>query len=291
MSKRDLEGKTFLVTGANIGIGKATATALAARGGTVVLAARSEEKTKPVLAELRASIEGADLHFLKLDLADLAATKRAAEEYLASGRPLDALINNAGLANAPGLTKDGFEITIGTNHLGPFLFTNVLLPRLRESKQGRVVNVSSRANLRCKGLELESARRAGRSAPERLRLYGVSKLMNILHAKELARREAKTKITTYALHPGVVASDAWRSLPSFVQPVVKLFMISNEEGAATSVHCATAPELATVTGRYFVKSREATPNPLADDEKLATELWTWSERMIDEAFAAVKSAA
>ncbi|CAN5603687.1 SDR family oxidoreductase [soil metagenome] len=290
MSKRDLEGKTFLVTGANAGIGKATATALAARGGSVVLASRSEEKTLPVLAEIKAAHEGADVHFLKLDLADLAATRRAAEEFLASGRALDVLINNAGLAATPGLTKDGFEMTIGTNHLGPFLFTSLLLPKLREAPQGRIVNVSSKAHIGAKGIELESARREATGASERIRLYGVSKLMNVLHANELARRLGDTKITTYSLHPGVVASDVWRNVPRFVQPIMKLFMITNEKGAQTSLYCATSPELAKVTSRYYDRSREAKMNPIAEDPKVARELWEFSENAVAEALAPAKAA-
>jgi dehydrogenase/reductase SDR family protein 13 len=286
----DLQGKTFLVTGANAGIGRATVTALAERGATVVLAARSEEKTRPVLTELQARFPAAEPQFLKLDLADLAATDRAAKEYLARGRKLDVLINNAGLAGTPGLTKDGFEMTIGTNHLGPFHFTSLLLPLLKEAPQGRIVNVSSRAHVRAKGLYLDEARRSATTGTA-LRMYGASKLMNVLHANELARRLAGTKVTTYSLHPGVVASDVWRNVPALVRPLMKLFMITNEEGAKTSLHCATAPELATVTARYYDKSREARMNPLAKDEKLAAELWAWSERAVADALSAPARAA
>lgn len=288
MSDRDLSGKSFLVTGANAGIGRATVTALAERGATVTLAARSEEKTRPVLTELQARFPQAKVHFLKLDLAELAATDRAGKEYLATGRKLDVLINNAGLAGTPGLTKDGFEMTIGTNHLGPFHFTNLLLPLLKDAPQGRIVNVASRAHVRAKGLYLDEARTSAttRSA---LRMYGASKLMNVLHANELARRLAGTKVSTYSLHPGVVASDVWRNLPGFVRPIMKLFMITNEEGALTSLHCATAPEVAELTARYWDKCREARMNPLAQGErgeKLAKELWTWSENMVRETLAA-----
>ncbi len=300
MSDRDLSGKFFLVTGANAGIGRATVTALAERGATVTLAARSEDKTRPVLTELQARFPDAKLHFLKLDLADLAATDRAAKEYLASGRKLDVLINNAGLAGTPGLTKDGFEMTIGTNHLGPFHFTNLLLPLLKDAPQGRIVNVSSKAHVRAKGLYLDEARTSATTHSARflrarlgsaLRMYGASKLMNVLHANELARRLSDTKISTYSLHPGVVASDVWRNVPGFVRPIMKLFMITNEEGALTSLHCATSPDVAGLTARYWDKCREARMNPLAKDEKLAKELWTWSEKAVSETLASAKASA
>ena len=213
MAEQDLKGKTFLVTGANSGIGRATAEALASRGASVVVASRSAERTLPVLEDIRRKHPGADLEFLALDLASLRAVKESAERFLATGRPLDVLINNAGVAATPGVTQDGFEMTFGTNHLGPFLFTSLLLPRLQEAKRARIVNVASRAHARVRGIDWTMLERPTRGVQERLQMYGVSKLMNVLHAAELARRLEGTGVTTYALHPGVVASDIWREAP------------------------------------------------------------------------------
>ncbi|MFP2909581.1 SDR family oxidoreductase [Pyxidicoccus sp. 3LFB2] len=280
MAEQDLKGKTFLVTGANSGIGRATVEALVSRGGSVVMASRSAERTLPVLEELRRKHPGADLEFLALDLASLRGVKESAERFLATGRPLDVLINNAGIAATPGVTQDGFEVTFGTNHLGPFLLTSLLLPRLQEAKRARIVNVASRAHGRVSGIDWNMLERPTRSVQERLRMYGVSKLMNVLHASELARRLAGTGVTTYALHPGVVASEIWREAPWPIRPVMKLFMISNEEGAHTSLYCATAPELETVSGRYYDKSREKTPSRPAQDAALARELHERSEAMV-----------
>ena len=280
MAEQDLKGKTFLVTGANSGIGRATAEALVARGASVVLASRSAERTLPVLEDLRRKHPGADLEFLALDLASLRAVKESAERFLATGRPLDVLINNAGIAATPGTTQDGFEVTFGTNHLGPFLFTSLLLPRLQEAKRARIVNVASRAHERVSGIDWTMLERATRNVPERLRMYGMSKLMNVLHASELARRLAGTGVTTYSLHPGVVASEIWREAPWPIRPVMKLFMISNEEGARTSLYCATAPELESVSGRYYNNSREKTPSRPAQDAALARELYERSEAMV-----------
>jgi retinol dehydrogenase-12 len=280
MAEQDLKGRTLLVTGANSGIGRATAEALAARGAAVVMASRAAQRTLPVLEDLRRKHPGADLEFLALDLASLRAVKESAERFLATGRPLDVLINNAGIAATPGVTQDGFEVTFGTNHLGPFLFTSLLLPRLQEAKRARIVNVASRAHQQARGIDWAMLERPTRSVKERLRMYGVSKLMNVLHAAELARRLAGTSVTTYSLHPGVVASDIWREAPWPIRPVMKLFMLSNEEGARTSLYCATAPELENVSGRYYDDRREQSPSRLAQDVALARELYERSEAMV-----------
>lgn len=280
MAEQDLKGKTFLITGANSGIGRATAEVLVSRGAAVVVASRSAERTLPVLEDIRRKHPGADLEFLAMDLASLHAVKESAERFLATGRPLDVLINNAGIAATPGVTQDGFEVTFGTNHLGPFLLTSLLLPRLQEAKRARIVNVASRAHQRVSGIDWAMLERPTRSVQERLRMYGVSKLMNVLHAAELARRLAGTGVTTYSLHPGVVASDIWREAPWPLRPVMKLFMLSNEEGARTSLYCATAPELENVCGRYYDNSRERTPSRLAQDAALARELYERSEAMV-----------
>jgi retinol dehydrogenase 12 len=272
---------TYLITGTNTGIGRTTAEALATRGGRVILTARSPEKAMPVVESLRAKYPKTEIEFLVLDLADLHSVQLAAATVIASGRPLDVLINNAGIAGAEGTTKDGFEKTFGTNHVGHFALTEMLLPALTAAPQGRIVNVSSEAHRSAKGIDFDAARRPGERRGS-YAAYGVSKLANILHAKELARRLTGTRVTTYALHPGVVATEIWRSLPGWMQWIMKLFMISPEKGALTTVYCATAPELVTVSGRYYDKSQEKQPAPLANDEALARELYAWTESAVKE---------
>ena len=280
MSAADLQGRTFFVTGANSGIGRAMVEALAARGGSVVLASRSKERTEPVLEGVRRSHPGADAEFLEIDISDLASVRGTASRFLEAGRPIDVLVNNAGVAGTRALSRDGFDLTYATNHLGPFLLTNLLLPRLRTAPEGRIVNVSSVAHTRVKRLDWSGLER--RAEPKRSAFpdYAVTKLMNVLHAKELARRLAGTPVTTYALHPGGVASNIWRAVPQPAQWLLKQFLLSNEEGAQTPLYCATAPELTTVTGRYYDKCREVAPNPLADDEALAKELWVRTEAAV-----------
>jgi dehydrogenase/reductase SDR family protein 13 len=279
-----MAGKTFFVTGTNSGIGRCVVEALAAGGGKVVLASRSEEKTAPVLEGIRSRWPAAEASFIKLDVSDLDSVKRVGEEYLASGRPLDVLINNAGVAGTEGLSPDGFDLTYATNHIGPFLLTNLLLPRIQESEQGRVVNVASVANKTAKGIDWSMLERRTVAVRSGFMAYAETKLMNILHARELARRLAGGRVTTYAVHPGGVASNIWRALPGFWQFALKLFLISNEKGAAPVVRIATDHALAAVSGQYYDRFREARPNPLADDPALARELWNRTEAAIAAAW-------
>jgi len=276
-----VQGRTFFVTGANSGIGRAFVEAVAARGCTVVLATRSEERTRPVLNELRSRYPAAQAQWVQLDVSNLSSVRRAAEAFLATKQPVDVLVNNAGIAGTRRLSTDGFDITYATNHIGPFLLTNLLLPRLRESPQGRVVNVASNAHLMVR--EIDWSVLEPRTAPKRsgFKDYAVTKLMNVWHAKELARRLAGTRVTTYSLHPGAVASNIWRAVPRPLQWVMKRFMLSNEEGALTPLYCATAPELSAASGRYYYRSREAKTSRLAESEALARELWTRTEAITE----------
>ena len=280
MTTPDLKGRSFFVTSANSGIGRAMVEALAARGADVILAARSEERTRPVLDGIRARHASIDAQFVLIDVSDLGSVRRAAEQFLATGHPIDVLVNNAGIAGTRALSRDGFDLTYATNHIGPFLLTNLLLPRVRESRQGRIVNISSIAQMRVKQIDWSVLER--RTVPKRSGFadYAVTKLMNVLHAKELARRVGGSSVTTYALHPGAVASNVWRALPQPLQWLMKRFMLSNEEGAETPLYCATAPELRDTTGRYYDKRREVAPNPLANDAVLAKELWERTEAAV-----------
>lgn len=275
----DLQGKHFLVTGANTGIGKETVRGLARRGASVTLAGRSEEKNRAAIAEIEASVPGAQLDFLQLDLGNLDSVRQAAKRFLDGDRPLNVLINNAGMAGGRGLSESGFELAFGTNHVGPFLFTQLLLDRITASGPGaRIVNVASDAHYTASGIDWEAIRRSTKTRtglPE----YGVSKLANVLHAQELGRRLEGTGVTTYSLHPGVIASDVWREVPIGVRHVMKLFMKSPEDGAKTSLYCATSVEVAGDTGRYYEKSREKQPSKAATAE-LAAELWKRSEEWV-----------
>ena len=274
----ELTGKTFLVTGANTGIGKETARNLAGRGARVVIAGRSEEKSREAIREIAADTGNTDLDFVSLDLGDLGSVRAAADTFLASGERLDVLINNAGLAGKRGMTASGFELAFGTNHVGPFLLTELLRDRIAETGPGRIVNVASAGHYRAPGIDWEAVRRptVTRTAFDE---YCVSKLANVLHAQELGRRMAGTGVTTYSLHPGAIASDVWREVPFGLRQLVKLFMKSTTDGAKTSLYCATSADVAGVTGRYYDNQREKTPSRVATPE-LAAELWERSEAWV-----------
>jgi len=274
----DLDGRTFLVTGANTGIGKETVRVLAGRGARVVLAGRSEDKTRAAMKEIADETGNNDLDYIPLDLGDLASVRAAAETFLASGEPLHVLINNAGLAGSRGMTKSGFELAFGTNHVGPFLLTELLRDHIVASGPGRIVNVASTGHFRPKGIDWDAVRRTTvtRTAFDE---YCVSKLANVLHAQELGRRLQGTGVTTYSLHPGAIASDVWREVPFGLRHVMKLFMKSTEQGALTSLHCATSPDVAGDTGRYYDNQREKTPSKVVTPE-LAAELWERSEAWV-----------
>ncbi len=174
------------------------------------------------------------------------------------------------MAGRGGMTEDGFQLTFGVNHLGPFLLTHLLLDRMAEG--GRVVNVASRAHYDATGIDWDRLRQpvcSRTGIPE----YAVSKLCNVLHAKALAPRVADRGITTYSLHPGVVATDVWRQVPWPIRTVIKWFMLSEEEGARTTLYCATSEEVAGQTGLYYDDCAPKTPSALARDEALAEALW------------------
>ncbi|HEV2375398.1 MAG TPA: SDR family oxidoreductase [Streptosporangiaceae bacterium] len=267
----DLTGQTFLVTGGNTGIGRATVAGLARRGGKVYVAARSEEKTRAAIDAIIAETGNKNLSYLPLDLADLSSVRQCAAQFLALDEPLHVLVNNAGVAGRRGLTRDGFEMTFGVNHLGHFALTTALLDRLTSSGPARVVTVSSDAHYQAKGIDFDALQRPTVTYVG-LREYEVSKLCNVLFTQELARRLDSKSVTAYALHPGVVASDIWRRVPWPVRPLMKLRMISNEQGAQTSLYCATSPEAAGVSGRFYDKCREREASKVATPE-LASQLW------------------
>ncbi len=271
----DLQGRTVLITGANSGIGRATAVELSRRGARVHVACRSRARAQPVLDEIAAAHGPDAVSFLPLDLSDLASVRAGAEAYISTGEPLHVLIDNAGVAGERGQTADGFELAFGINHLGHFLFTTMLLDTLARSAPARVVVVASDAHYGARGIDFAAVRRRTSSLTG-LREYGVSKLCNVLFAQELARRMPGAGVTTYALHPGVIASDIWRHLPWPVEPVVKRFMRSTEQGARTPVYCATDPGLAEATGRYYDDCAERAPSERATPE-LAAALWEHSE--------------
>jgi retinol dehydrogenase-12 len=267
--------RTVLVTGANTGIGLATASALAGQGWRVWVTARSERKGAAAVASIPAATGNDAVFLLLVDLADLSSVRDCATSFLEPYEPLHVLVNNAGVAGRRGLTRQGFELMFGVNHLGHFLLTQLLLERLTESAPSRVVTVSSDAHYSAPGIDFDALRRPARGITG-LPAYAVSKLCNVLFSAELARRTAGTEVNTYALHPGVVASDIWRRVPWPVRPLVTRRMLSVSDGAATSVYCATSADVAQESGLFYDKCALREASPVATPE-LAGELWRRSE--------------
>ncbi len=269
----DLSGRTILITGANTGIGRAAAEKLAAAGARLLLACRSPERARGVLDTI-ASRHGPDRALLiPLDLADLGQIRQAAARVADTTARLDLLLNNAGLAGQRGVTRDGFETTFGVNHLGHFLLTLLLLPLLRAAGTARIVNVSSVAHLRARNIDFAALRQPTRTFtgfPE----YTVSKLCNLLFTRELARRLQGTGITPCAVHPGTVATEVWRRLPSPARWLAMQFMISPEQGAQRLLHAALTPSVE--PGTYYDQFQPRQGNPLATGPDLAKQLWTQS---------------
>lgn len=267
-----MSGPVIAITGANIGIGHAVARQLAERGARLRLLCRSLDKAAPVVEELRLMSD--DVVAIPCDLSALASVRDAAAELLARDEPLDVLVNNAGVAGQRGTTRDGFELHFGVNHLGHFLLTELLLPRLRASR-ARIVHVASGNHYRARGIDWDAVRRPTASIsglPE----YGVSKLANVLVTVELARREPD--VTTYAVNPGRVASNIWQRVPWPIRPIFKWTMLSTDDGAYSTTRAAT--DLDGNGSYYDQRARPRPPNPLALDAQLATELWTRSRAWV-----------
>lgn len=259
--------RAALITGPSSGIGRATALELARRGFHVVAAGRSRARTAPVIEHIVSG--GGSAEFLELDLASLGSARDAGRSFAGSGRSLDILVNNAGVGGARGVTADGFEIHFGVNHLGHHMLTRCLEPALAPG--ARLVQVTSAAHFSAEGIDFRRVRRSTRSVLG-WKEYAVSKLANVLFVGELARR--RPRLRTYAVHPGLTDTAIF---PKVVKPFLRGRLLSPEQGAETVVWCATAPEIASDSGRYYRLLESRPPSDAALDDALAGELWERSE--------------
>ncbi|MCH8497168.1 MAG: SDR family oxidoreductase [Marinobacter sp.] len=275
-----MQGKTVLITGANSGIGFEAAKALAAMGARVVLACRRPEAAEDAVARIGAEVPAAQLETVRLDVSSLDDVRRAAAEIIERFPRLDVLVNNAGLANVRREESvDGFELTLATNHLGPFLLTSLLLPVLQASG-GRIVNVASVAHsigkMHFEDLNLTRGYQV-------MKAYGQSKLANILFTRELARRLEGTGVTANCLHPGAVNTNIWPGAhwyEKLASAVIRVFTITAEQGAKTTVWLASAPEVAGQTGGYYYRCKPAKARPKARNDDDARRLWDMSAAMV-----------
>ena len=274
-----MHGKICIVTGSNTGIGKETARGLAQQGATVILACRDVAKATAARDDIAATTGRSDVEVEALDLASTASIRAFAARFKEKHKRLDVLVNNAGVwLTSRTTTAEGFESTFGVNHLGTFLLTQELLPLLKSSAPSRVVVLSSKLHYNGKmvwdDLQYERRKFSGPAA------YNQSKLANVLFTKALARRLEGTGVTVNAVHPGVVATELARDYPKLLVKIFHLFLLSPEQGAACSLHVATAGELSKVSGEYFEKSKIKLAAKPARDEAEQERLWKLSETLL-----------
>ena len=275
-----MTGRTVLVTGGTRGIGKATALGLATMGAHLAITGRDRGRTEGAAREIRAA--GGQVDVFVADLSSQSEVRRLAEEVLQSISRIDVLVNNVGgYWNTRHVTTDGLERTFALNHLAPFLLTNLLLDRLKQSAPARVVTVSSNAHAQGR-IDFEDLQ--GKRSFSGSRAYDQSKLANLLFSYELARRLQATSVTANALHPGVVSTSFGAEDPGGVQrllvPFMRPFMKAPAQGAVTSIHLASAPDLDQVTGRYFVNGKPKRSSKRSYDEAAAARLWQVSADLV-----------
>lgn len=269
-----LDGKTVIITGATSGIGLETAIAIARQNACMVLPVRNMAKGGKIKKQIIDRSDNPAIYLMEFDLASFDSIRKFASEFKRRFSRLHVLVNNAGLWERKRKeTADGIEMHFGVNHLAPFLLTNLLLDVLKAAGGSRVINVSSEAHRYTK-MNLDDPE--GKRRFSFLQAYGQSKLANILFTRELAIRLAGDDISVNCLHPGVVATNLFDSLFPFLKPLFKLFMISPQKGAETTIYLATTPELNGVTGEYFVRKKLKKPSSSALDVKAAEKLWELS---------------
>ena len=280
-----MTNRIALVTGANTGIGLETARGLAEAGMAVVMTARTRSKGEAAVADVQASTGSDAVELLDLDLSSLENVRAAAAEFLSRYDRLDLLVNNAGLImDERRLTQDGFEVTFGVNHLGPYLLTELLLDALKAGAPSRIVNVASGAHVASRGLDFEDLMYERRKYTA-MKAYGDSKLANILHALELSGRLEGTGVSTYAVHPGAVGtnfgqdgdtSGIFPALFRFARPLLR----TPAKGAATSLYVATSDEVADQSGDYYANRKRKRASRSARDVAAAERLHAVSAALV-----------
>ena len=275
-----MQDKTVLITGANAGIGLATSVGLARLGARVLMVSRDEERGRNAQEIVKEKTGNQNVHLLVANLSDPSAIRKLAADIQHQFGELHVLLNNAAvIPRRRELTKDGLEVQFAVNHLAYFHLTGLLIDMLKVNAPARVVNVSSQvhAGATIEFDDLQSERQYGRT-----RVYGKTKLANVLFTYELAKRLEGTGVTVNCLHPGVVATNLLADaggLPRKLKAVTRVAAVSMEAGARTSVHLASSGEVEGVSGKYFVKERAVASSPESYDEDTARRLWDISCRM------------
>lgn len=276
-----LAGKTILVTGGTSGIGFIAAQALAEMGATVVIVGHHAARAQDAADRIQRAAGTTDVQALVADLSSMGEVRSLAEQVQQRWPRLDVLLNNAGgVFMTRQTTVDGYEHTFAVNHLAPFLLTNLLLDRLKADAPSRIITVSSMAH-KGQRIHLDDLNQTKRGYSA-WRAYGESKLANAMFTYALARRLEGTGVTANTLHPGFVATGFARNngpLWNFFMSLARPFAISAERGAQTSIYLASSPEVATISGRYFVNCKPAKSSAASMDVAAQEGLWALSERM------------
>lgn len=281
MTESSLRGRVCIITGATSGIGRATAQGLSRMGAELGIVCRDPARGEALRSELLARPGAAPVQVFEADLGVQAQVREAARRILDAYPRIHVLLNNAGVVHLEhSLSVDGIETVFAVNHLGYFLLTNLLLERLVESAPARIVNVASHAHKFVSGISFDDI--GHEHSYGWTKVYGQSKLANLLFTRELARRLEGTGVTVNALHPGAVATGLGKNngrLSRLLIGVLSPFFRTPEKGAATSIHLASSPAVEGLSGRYFASCREVTPSPAARDDAAAARLWRLSEQL------------
>lgn len=273
-----MAGKTCILTGANTGIGKATAFGLAKMGATVVMVCRSLERGEAAMAEIKRGSGNDSVSLLLADLSSRAAIHRLAADFKAKYPNLHVLINNAGIIpKKRTVAEDGLETQFAVNHVAYFLLTNLLLDQLKASAPSRIINVSSQVH---NGASIDFDDLQSERSYSPTRVYGWTKLANVLFTYELAHRLEGTRVTVNCLHPGTVATNMLADyMPGGLRFLAKMIGVSSEEGAQTSLFLATSPEVEGVSGKYFVNQGAVHSSKASYDKTAARRLWQVSAEL------------
>ena len=274
-----MENKICVITGCNTGIGKQVAIQLAKMNYTIVMLVRDSEKSRLAYEDIKTLSNSQNVKMVYVDLSSPDSIKIAAEKVKDEYSHIDVLINNAGvLKRNLELGYKGFEITMVVNYFAPFLLTNLLLPLLEKSNQGRIINLSS--ELYKKG-EAKISKPSSDKKFDGNKVYADSKLLVILFTKVLAKRFSRKNITANSIHPGVVGTDVFREYPKWFNTLLNLFISKPEAGAEPIIYLATSDEVTNVTGEYFSKAKLSKTIDIANDDKIAEQIWQETEAILD----------
>jgi NAD(P)-dependent dehydrogenase (short-subunit alcohol dehydrogenase family) len=274
-----MKGKICLITGANSGIGKATAIGLAKMGATIVMACRNKERGEQALNYIKRESNNELIDLMLVDLSSQKDIHQFVQDFKEKYKHLDVLINNAGVnLSKRTLSVDGIETTFAVNYLAHFLLCNLLFDLLKASAPARIVNVAS--SVQAKSIYFDNIN--GDKHYSQMKAYSMSKLAVVLFTYEFARRFDGNGVTINCLHPGYVRTNMIRNFRKFVKyffPFISLFVIGPKRGAKTSIYCASSPDVEGVSGKYFKKRKVITSSKASYDKDLAQKLWELSVKL------------